>query len=43
MPVVLMSGAGHGAMDNVDVFIDKPFTLLGLGQAVRSVLPETSS
>lgn len=43
MPVVLMSGAGHGTTENVDVFIDKPFTLLGLGQAVRSVLPETSS
>jgi PAS domain S-box-containing protein len=43
LPVVLMSGAGRPVTDAVDCFVDKPFTLPALAQAVRSVLPETSS
>ncbi len=42
LPVVLMSGASPNSFDHVDLFIEKPFTLVGLGQAVRDVLAAQS-
>lgn len=42
VPVILMSGAGPNKQEHVDKFVEKPFTLTGLGQAVREVLAERS-
>ena len=42
LPIILMSGADWQADDTTDSFLEKPFTLDSLAQAVRSVLAGTT-
>ncbi|MCZ6640006.1 MAG: response regulator [Gammaproteobacteria bacterium] len=42
IPIILMSGADLPASDKIDYFMDKPFALEKLAQAVRGVLAETA-
>ena len=42
LPIILMSGADWRAGDTTDGFLEKPFTLDSLAQAIRSVLADST-